>query len=131
MFRLVKHRTLLAHHRYQLEVVFLFVAGLLLFLAYTTLLTYYGKDTDRAQWYFFWPWMAIFGGYSLYTRNTIPAREAIDPLYRPIGHWVLLGLTLLAAHLNPPGEQFMYPSIDYAFAIFSLFLADAYWDFKK
>jgi hypothetical protein len=125
-----RHHELTAHHRYQLEVIFLFVAGLLLFLAYYSLLLYTGLDIDTWQWYFFWPWMALYVGFALTVRGSIPAHEAVNPLYRPIMHWVLLGLGILAFHVNT-NETVQLPSLDIAFVVFTLLMADAYWDFKK
>jgi hypothetical protein len=125
-----KHHELTAHHRYQLEVIFLFVAGLLAFITYHSILTYFAIDIERGQWYFFWPWMISYTTYSLIIRNRIPPSETISPLYRPIVHWVLLGLGLLAFHLQT-SRMVSLPSVDIAFAIFTVFIADAYWDFKK
>jgi len=44
----------------------------------------------------------------------------------------LLGITLIAFHLQPQDDYLeKIQALDISFAIFSLFLADGYWDFKK
>ncbi len=122
------HHALAPHHRYQLEVIFLFVFGFFLFIPYHIFLEEYGLPTIIWQWYFFWPWMIFYIIYSLRTRRTITRKEAAPPLKRPIGHWILLGLSLIAFHERAAAETLQ--SLDLMFGIFSLFLADSYWDFQ-
>ena len=124
-----KHHTLSSHHRYQLEVIFLFVFGFFLYIPYQILLEELGLDLIVWQWYFFWPWMIFYIFYSLNTRKKIPPEEQTSPLKRPIGHWVLLGISLIALHEQTPSPEILQ-SLDLMFGIFSLFLADSYWDFK-
>ncbi len=125
-----KHHHLTPLHRYQLEVVLLFIVGLFLYLPYIGVLTIYGLDTHEWQWYFFWIWLIGYSMYSLYCRSQIPRSEAIDPTHRPLMHWILLGITLFVIHLQPINTAY-FESLDLMFGVFSLFLADSYWDFKK
>ncbi len=123
------HSHLLPHHRYQLEVIFLFVAGVFLFYPYWLVVQEYGRDMQIFQWYFFIPWLIFYTLYSLKVRNTIPVREQVTPLKRPIGHWVLLGILLIGFH-----AQEFYPAplvaIDLAYVVLTIFLADSYWNFR-
>jgi len=118
------------HHIYQLEVIFLFVVGVFLLFPYWMLVEEYHLDMTVWQWYFLIPWMIFFTLYSLYQRSKISPEERVSPLKRPIAHWVLLGISLIAFHMQPIDYERMY-GIDIAFIIFSLFLADSYWDFRN
>jgi len=80
------------------------------------------------QWYFTIPWTAIFVAWGLTLRGKIPQGERITPLKRPIVHWVLLGIAIIAYQLEPVNLE-RYYSFDLTFVIFTLFLADSYWDF--
>ena len=127
----ISHKHLLhPHHIYQLEVIFLFVFGFFLIIPYYLIIQQLKLDLSNWQWYFVIPWMIFYCFYSLKQRAKIPSSERVSPLKRPIGHWVLLGIILLAYHLQPIDYEKMY-SLDIAFLIFSIFLADSYWDFEK
>lgn len=126
----LRHYELQPHHKYQLEVVLLFVFGFFLYIPYHLLMEELGLELTVWQWYFFWPWMTFYALYTFNTRRKIKARERINPLKRPIGHWVLLGIALTALHLQP-GDLEQLQSLDLMFAVFSLFLADSYWDFTN
>lgn len=63
-------------------------------------------------------------------RSKVPKDEAKNPLKRPIGHWVLLGLVELTMYMQPTNLRNLQ-AIDIAFLILTVFVADGYWDFKK
>ncbi len=129
-WRLIPHHELTIHERYRLEVFFLYVSGFFLLFPFYMFVELYGFDSTVWQWYFFVPWMLFYIVYSLRMRAGIPAREEVKPLKRHIIHWVLLGLTIIFIHLQPSSLSDLR-SFDYSFMIFTLFLADSYWDFKK
>ena len=126
----IKHHNLSAHHRYQLEVVLLFAVGFFLYIPYFIFMEEYNLEMQVWQWYFFWPWMIFYILYSLNTRRKIRQEARISPLRRPIAHWVLLGVSLIALHIQPTDLEKLQ-SVDLMFIIFSLFMADSYWDFRK
>ena len=125
-----KNLNLSAHHHYQYAVIFLFIFGFFLFFPFYIFVKEFKLDAQTWQWYFFWPWMAFYIIYCLKQRRKILPEEEISPLKRHIGHWVLLGLSILMLQLQPNDLKHLY-SVDYAFIIFSIFLADGYWDFRK
>lgn len=125
---LCSHKRLHPHHIYQLEVIFLFFLGFLLFFAYAVMVNTYNLDMTSYQWYFTLPWAVIYSLWCLHIRNKIPPGERISPLKRPVGHWMLLGIALIAYQLEPVNLA-RYYSVDIPFAVFTLFLADSYWDF--
>lgn len=129
-WHLIPHRELSIHERYRLEVFFLYVSGFFLLFPFYMFVELYGFDSTLWQWYFFVPWMLFYSIYSLRMRATIPAREEIKPLKRHIVHWVLLGLSIVLIHLQPTKLGDLR-SFDYSFIVFSLFLADSYWDFRS
>ncbi len=122
------HKHLHPHHIYQLEVIFLFVIGFLLFFTYFLVIEKYQLDMTVYQWYFTIPWTLLFAAWGLKLRGRIPKGERISPLKRPIVHWILLGMAIIAYQLEPMNLE-RYYSFDLTFIVFTLFLADSYWDF--
>lgn len=119
-------------HIYQLEIVLLFVFGFFLYTPYEMLIFEYHLDIQTYQWYFFIPWMIIYTLYCLQARAKIQPEEKVNPLKRPIVHWILLGISIIVMQLQPVEDRMtQIIAINYAFIVFSLFLADSYWDFKK
>lgn len=125
-----KHSNFSPHHHYQLTVIFLFIFGFFLFFPFYLIIKNFALDGQTWQWYFFFPWMIFYIIYCLKQRNKIGPEEQISPLKRPIMHWILLGLSILILQLQP-NDLKNYYTVDYAFIIFSIFLADGYWDFRK
>jgi len=119
-----------AHHIYQLEIILLFAFGFFLLVPYYLLMRELNLDMTDAQWYFVLPWLIFYSIYCLRLRSKIPNNERIKPANRHIAHWVLLGILLIIYHLQPIDYEKMY-SVDIMFMVFSVFLADSYWDFEK
>ncbi|MBD3311509.1 MAG: hypothetical protein GF349_03365 [Candidatus Magasanikbacteria bacterium] len=119
------------HHHYQMTVIFLFVFGFFLVIPYYQLVNILQYDIQTWQWYFFWPWLIFYCLYCLVQRSKITRKEMLNPLKRPIMHWVLLGITIVLIHTQKETNLTDIYSLDIAFSVFSLFLADSYWDFKK
>ena len=126
---LIAHHKLHPHHRYQLGVVFLFMAGVMLMFPFHLLVEEYALDMTVWQWYYVIPWMVFYTIYGLLLRRQITASERIQPQRRHILYWVLLGIALIAFHLRPLDLERPY-AIDLVFALFTIFAADAYWDFR-
>jgi len=125
-----KHSDLSPHQRYQLEVLFLFALGAFLFFTYYLIIEKLRWPILDYQWYFFAPWIAFYIIYSLFTRGRIKAAEKINPRHRHLLYWVLFGLTLVSLRLQPSNLNHLR-SFDIMFVVFSIFLADSYWDFKR
>lgn len=117
-------------HHYQYTVIFLFISGFFLFFPFYLTIKKFNLDGHVWQWYFFFPWMAFYTIYCLIQRNKIKNDEMTTPLKHHLIHWILLGVSILIMQLQPNNLKNYY-SIDWAFIIFSLFLSDGYWDFKK
>ena len=127
-----KYRDIPNHHHYQMAVIFLFVFGVFLFVPYYLVVDEFNLNMNDYQWYFFIPFLIFYTVYCLKQRSKIGPEERVSPLKRPIGHWILLGIMLIAFHLQPQDDYLeKIQALNIAFAVFSLFLADGYWDFKK
>lgn len=61
----------------------------------------------------------------------IKDNERINPLKRPIIHWLLLGITIIALLIQPIDLSGRLIVLDYSFIVFSIFVADGYWNFKN
>lgn len=120
------------HHRYQLTVVFLFILGLFVFIPYIIVIERNHLEIVTWGWVFAIPWMILYSKICLSVRRKIGAGERVSPLKRPIGHWVVLGIIIVYMNVLKLSDfQKIYPAIDAAFVVFSLFMADAYWDFRE
>ena len=120
------------HHRYQLMVVFLFILGLFLFIPYIIVIERNHLDIVAWGWLFAIPWMLAYSKICLRVRSKIGKGERVSPLKRPIGHWVLLGIMIVYMNVLKPFDfKKIYPAIDATFVVFSLFMADSYWDFTE
>lgn len=128
--KLQKHHELHVHHRYQLEVIFLFAAGLFLFLIYYIIFENVGWSISRGQWYFFIPFIILYTTHLLDLRSEIKKAEKISPKRRHILYWVIFGILVITIHKETAGVSNLR-LLDLTFLLFSLFLADSYWDFKK
>ena len=87
-----------------------------------------GLDIATYQWYFTIPWTIVYTLSCLWLRSNVPPGDQIAPLKRPLVHWVLLGILLIAYQTVPTDLSRLY-SFDIPFIVFTLFMADAYWDF--
>lgn len=124
-----KSLNLTTHQHYQYTTLFLFVFGFFLFFPFYIFVTEFAVDTNLWQWFFFFPWMSFYIFWCLKERNKVDLNEKIDPLHRPIIHWLLFALCILVLTLQPNDLREMQ-SLDLAFIIFSFFIADGFWDFK-
>lgn len=132
-FSSIKYQYLTPHQDYQMTVFFLFVFFFVLFLAFYIFIDWQELDIMDYQWLYFLPAMIIYSSVCLTERSKIKEIEKINPLKRPIVHWVLLGLSVVALQINPNHIFFWekLAGLNLAFVIFSIFTADSYWDFKK
>ncbi len=113
-------------------VLFVYLASFLVFSLAFSLFQYLGWNAGRLTWYIVILWSLGYTGYCLRLRDSIGPSERISPLKRPIGHWVILGIALIYLNVLETAEaQRLYPAINFSFIIFTLFLSDSYWDFKK
>jgi len=115
--------------RYQLDIIFLFVAFIIItglsFFAIEKL----GHNPDSYQWYIGIPLMALYTVYLLSIREKICIADRRSITAKSLIYWVILGITIVALYAKPISAQ-QFWSINLFFIIFTLMLADSYWDFK-
>ena len=77
-------------------------------------------------------WLVLYTLYCFHLRAKVADKENISAYKFPLIHWALLGVTMIYFNVVKPSDfQFLYPVINIGFIIFTLFSADAHWDFKK
>lgn len=117
-------------HTYQRGVLMSFVSSLVIFVLYISLqIPGMSPSVEKGIGIL---WLLLYGAYCLYLRSKVPNKEAINTYAFPLVHWVLLGISMLYFNVVKPTDfQFLYPIINSGFIIFTIFSADAHWDFKK
>lgn len=119
-------------HKYQVSVVFLFALGYALFIPYSYFIEKHLLDQQVYAWYALFPWMALYITYCLRLRSKIPEKDQTKPQKRHIFYWVALGIAIVALNTSQQiPEQRIYSAFNASFIVFSLFLADSYWDFNE
>ncbi len=117
-------------HKYQLVIVLMFICGFILLFPYYVFLLQYKLEIAQWQWYFLIPWSLIFIVYGLYARSKIPRRAFSNIKKHHILHWIVLGLLLLLFQISLPTNMERMYGLNIVFYIFTIFLADSYWDIK-
>ncbi len=116
--------------KYQLDIIFLFVALLIFIMLFFYFIAYFGQDPHRFQWYVAGPLLILYAVYIWEIRNKINISERRCLTNKTLTLWILLGIGLFAIFDQPiPAKEYL--SLDVLFILFTLFLADSYWDFKK
>ena len=116
-------------YNYQRGVLSSFVISLVLFVVYITLNLGISIQPEKTIGVV---WIVLYTLYCFYLRSKVEDKNQISAYKFPIIHWVLLGCVLVYSNVVKPNDfQFLYPIINVGFIVFTLFSADAHWDFKK
>ncbi len=116
--------------KYQLDIIFLFFA-LLIFIGLLFFgLSYFGEDPHNFEWYTAGPLVVLYFAYIWEIRNKINISERRRLTGKTLIYWIALGVILFTNFSSPISVK-EYLTIDILFIIFTLLLADSYWDFKK
>ena len=121
---------MLVLRKYQLDIIFLFFAlfiiiGLLFFG-----LASFGKDPHNFQWYTAGPLIFLYLAYVWEIRNKINISERRNITGKTLVYWIALGIIIFTNFSDPISVR-EYITVDILFIVFTLLLADSYWDFKK
>jgi hypothetical protein len=89
-----------------------------------------GIDPHRAEWWIGGPLLFFYVAHLAHIRRNIPAADRRIMTTKSLVYWISLGCLLFASYATPlPAGDFW--SLNALFVIFTLLLADSYWDFKK
>lgn len=116
--------------RYQLEIIGPFLAMVIVLWAAWWQLAAADVDPHRYEWLLGGPFIAGYTIFLLSRRSRISGHERRRLTGATLLYWILLGMILLLSYAAPlPAGTYWTSEI--LFVIFTLFLADSYWDFKK
>lgn len=116
--------------RYQLDIIFLFFAFIVIIGLFFYLLKYLGTDPHDYEWFLILPLILIYYFYLISIRNKISIKDRRQLTGKSIFYWLLLGIIIVLEYQNPIGAK-DYWSVNLFFLIFTLLLADSYWDFRE
>ncbi|MDO8499455.1 MAG: hypothetical protein Q7S66_02235 [bacterium] len=116
--------------KYQLDVIFLFLACAMLLWTAFLLLSYLGADPHDYEWYVGLPVIGLYLVYLWKVRAGISIADRRAMTGKSLCYWVILGIILFSSYTSPiPAARFI--SLDVLFLLLTILLADSYWDFKK
>lgn len=116
--------------KYQLDIIFLFFALILIMWSYFYGLKYLGVDPHRYEWVLAGPLLFFYTIYIYNIRNQIAIADRRSLTTKSLVYWILLGISLFSTYTTPiPAKD--YWSLNALFFVFTLFLADSYWDFAS
>lgn len=115
--------------RYQLDIIFLFFAFILIIWSYFYGLKYLGVDPHDFEWIVSLPLMAIYIFYLLHLRNKIGLSSRKKLTTKTMIYWIALGITIFLTYSTPIAAR-DYWSFRAFYIVFTLLLADSYWDFN-
>lgn len=117
-------------YKYQLDIIFLFFALIIILWTYFLGLKYLGVDPHDFEWIVAGPLLFIYFFYLIYIRNKIDQSNQRKLTAKTLFYWTSLGVSMFLTYSTPVAAK-DYWSIRIFFIIFTLFLADSYWDFKS
>ncbi len=116
--------------RYQLDIIFLFFALIVIVGLFFYLLRWLGADSHDYEWLVVLPLLLIYFFYLLSVRNKININDRRQLTGKSLIYWLMLGMTIVLEYQTPIGAR-DYWSVNLFFLIFTILLADSYWDFRN
>ena len=121
---------MLVLRKYQLDIIFLFFAMAAIIWSVFSFLKYFGVDPHIYEWYVTAPLLALYVMELWKIRQKIDQHDVRNMTSKTLAYWVALGVVLFASYTTPlPATD--YWSIELMFTIFTICLADSYWDFRR
>lgn len=121
---------MLVLRKYQLDIIFLFFALIIILALIFYGLNYFGKDPHDFEWYTAGPLIFLYFAYLWKIRSKINISERRKLTSKTMIYWIALGI-ILFTNFNSPISLREYLTVKIMFIVFTLLLADSYWDFKK
>lgn len=122
---------MLVLRKYQVDIIFLYFS--LMFLSWVLfylIQEYFNTDPHEVEWYINGPLLLYYVVYLWQTRDHIKLADRRRLTSRTLFYWLILGIVLFATNYTPVVVD-EYLSSKLFFIVFTVFLADSYWDFKK
>lgn len=116
--------------KYQLDIIFLFFALVIIVGLIFYFLEYLGEDPHNFELITAGPLLILYVAYSLELRSKVRLSERRALTGKTLTYWLALGILLFASFAGPISAK-EYLSLDLFFIAFTLLLADSYWDFRK
>ena len=118
-------------HNYQFWVTLIFTVGLFLMIPYYTIIIYAQQDMVDWQWYYAVLWIIILLIVGFKLRGKIPSRQKVKAKKSHFIYWILLGIFSVGWYVGEPGNITHLRSLNIVFIVYTIFIADSFWDFKK
>jgi len=115
--------------RYQLDIIFLFFALITVVGLSFFALKYLGADPHNYEWIIAGPLILFYFLYLMKIRKLINIKDRRQITSKSLIYWIILGIGLFSGYSSPIGAK-EYWSVNLLFLIFTLMLADSYWDFR-
>ncbi len=115
---------------YQIDIIFYFIVVFVLTSGSFYLLAESGIEVYRYEWLVAGPLLGIYLYHLWNIRSKINLSERRRLTGRSLFYWTLLGIGIFAGY-NTPLSASDYWSLNVLYLIFTLFLADSYWDFES
>jgi len=116
--------------KYQLDIIFLFFALIAIVGIFFFLIKHFGEDPHNYEWLIAGPLLLFYSLFLYKIRSKINIHERRTLTNKTLMYWIALGITMFLSYSSPISAR-DYLTVDIFFIIFTLFLADSYWDFKK
>lgn len=116
--------------KYQLDIIFLYFALMLIVGVCFYLLEFWGADPHEYEWLITAPLLIFYFVVLGKIRDEIQISDRRNMTAKSLLYWIVLGIILVASYSSPISATEFW-SINALFIAFTLFLADSFWDFKK
>jgi len=116
--------------KYQLDIIFLFFALIIILGVYFLILYGLELDAHDYEWFLGGPLILFYSLYIWNIRQKINIHERRKVTGKTLFYWISLGIILFSGY-STPLTAIDHITVDIFFIVFTLFLADSYWDFRK
>ncbi len=116
--------------KYQLDIIFLFLVLAAIDAITLSSLKFIDQDFHQLEWIITLPLMLLFVVWLSNIRAKIQLSERRRLTGKTLFYWIVLGIIIFINSSTPVSVR-NFESTKIFFIIFTLFLADSYWDFKK
>ncbi len=115
--------------KYQLDIVFLFFGLSGILWSSLALVQFLGDDPHDFEWFIAGPLIVLFFLLLIKIRHSIKQQDHRALTSKTLFYWIAFSILVFASYATPlPATD--YWSLEIMFILFTVFLADSYWDFR-